>query len=294
MLHSLSVVIDLSKKEDDRKVGPIYRVFSQDLYSTGLHGEEIGIRQDEVWRSKSRQFSKDADIIGKIVETRRSNEKEKLPSTKKTGFIILRQSLWKQVDEQDRRLVAKLFSNSGGWIASLEEMVAEEYASSFASDQPLVAFTVLTKESEFVTWVRQLRRGGLSTENFVFYIIGPNGSFDTYRIEGSRGTLGDDFKVIRLKKNETVAEVDSKFGDFGGEFTVKVKDPVLAENEWFCRILQCFSIMIAYRGDIRDKINKGFHLWKDGKRIPSQHRYEVSLLANPRKLTLKTDELEEV
>jgi hypothetical protein len=69
---------------------------------------------------------------------------------------------------------------------------------------------------------------------------------------------------------------------------------VLADNEWFCRILQCFSIMIAYRGEIRDKINKGFHLWKDGKKIPSQHRYEVSLLANPRKLTLKIDELEEV
>jgi hypothetical protein len=284
----------MPKSDDERKIGPIYRVLSQDLYSTGFHGEEIGYRQDEVWRSKSRQFSKDADIIGKIEDTRRSTEKEKLPPARKIGFIILRQSLWKSVDDLDRRLIIKLFSNSGGWIASMEEMVAEEYASSFASDQPLAAFTVLTKESEFVTWVRQLRRGGLSTENFTFYLLGPSGTFDTYRIEGSRGTLGDDFKVLRLKGNETVAEIDSKFGDVGGEFTVKVKDPVLADNEWFCRILQCFSIMIAYRGEIRDKINKGFHLWKDGKRIPSQHRYEVSLLANPRKLTLKTDELEEV
>ena len=284
----------MPKKNEDRKVGPVYRIFSQDLYSTSLHGEEIGFRQDEMWRSKSRQFSKDADIMGKIEETRRLNEKGKLPPLKKTGFIILRQSLWNQVDELDRRLVVKLFSNSGGWIASMEEMIAEEYASSFASDQPLIAFTVLTKESEFITWVKQLRRGGLSTENYVFYLLGPNNTFDTYRIEGSRGTLGDDFKVIRLRGNETVADIDSKYGDLGGEFTVKVKDPVLAENEWFCRILQCFSIMIAYRGEIRDKINKGFHLWKNGKRIPSQHRYEVSLLANPRKLTLKTDELEEV
>ncbi len=288
------MVIDLPKKNDDRKVGPVYRVFSQDLYSTGFHGEEIGYRQDEIWRSKSRQFSKDADIMGKIMEARRSSEKEKLPSLEKTGFIILRQSLWNKVEDLDRRLVVKLFSNSGGWIASMEEMIAEEYASSFASDQPLVAFTVLTRESEFITWVKQLRRGGLSTENFVFYLLGPNNTFDTYRIEGSRGSLGDDFKVIRLKGNEKVADIDSKFGDIGGEFRVKIKDPVLAENEWFCRILQCFSIMIAYRGEIRDKINKGFHLWRDGKRIPSQHRYEVSLLANPRKLTLKTDELEEV
>lgn len=281
-------------KGDKRKVGPIYRILSQDLYTTGFHGEEIGIRQDEVWRSKSRQFSKDADIIGKIEETKRSTEKEKLPSTKKIGFIILRQSLWRSANELDRRLVIKLFSNSGGWIASLEEMVADEYASSFSSDQPLVSFTILTKENEFVTWVRQHRRGGLSTENYAFYLLGPGGSFDIYRIEGSRGTLGDDFKVLRLRENETIADIDSKFGDVGGEFTVKIKDPVLAENEWFCRILQCFSIVIAFRGEIRDKINKGFHLWKDAKRIPSQHRYELSLLANPRKLTLKTDELEEV
>lgn len=281
-------------KSAARKVGPIYRVLSQDLYKTGFHGEEIGYRQDEMWRSKSRQFSRDADIVGKLEESRRSNEKEELPPAKKVGFVILRQSAWSQVDDLDRRLIVKLFSNSGGWIGTMEEMIAEEYASSFASDQPLIAFTVLSKESEFVTWIRQLRRGGLSTENFVFYLLGPNNTFDTYRIEGSRGTLGDDFKVIRLKGNETVAEIDSKFGDFGGEFLVKVKDPVLAENEWFCRILQCFSIMIAYRGEIREKINKGFHLWKDGKRIPSQHRYEISLLANPRRLTLKTDELEEV
>jgi hypothetical protein len=52
--------------------------------------------------------------------------------------------------------------------------------------------------------------------------------------------------------------------------------------------------MILYRGKIRAKINNGFHKWKKGKWEPSQHRYEVSLLANPRKLTLKLDELEEV
>jgi hypothetical protein len=284
----------MPKNDDERKVGPVYRILSQDLYSTGFHGEEIGYRQDEMWRSKSRQFSRDADIIGKVSETRRSTEKEKLASAKKIGFIILRQSLWKSVSDLDRRLIIKLFTNSGGWIASMEEMVAEEYTSSYASDEPLVAFTVLSKENELVTWVKQLRRGGLSTENYAFYLLGPNGTFDIYRIEGSRGTLGDDFKVLRLREHEIVAEIDSKFGDLGGEFTVKVKDPVLADNEWFCRILQCFSIMIGYRGEIRDKINKGFHLWKDGKRIPSLHRYEVSLLANPRKLTLKTDELEEV
>jgi hypothetical protein len=286
-------VINLPKDET-RKVGPIYRVFTQDLHSTQLHGEAIGYRQAEMWRSKSRQFSKDASIIGSIDTTKRSDDKEKLPASEKVGFIILRKSLWSDVDKLDRRLVVKLFTNSGGWIATMEEMIAEEYAISFVSDEPLVAFTVISKEIEIVTWVKQQRRGGLSTENYSFYILGPDNTFEIFRIEGARGSLGDDFDVIRLNGHQKVASIDSKFGDLGGEFAVKVKDPVLAENEWFCRVLQCFSVMIAYRGEIRDKIDNVFHLWKNGKKIPKQHRYEISLLANPRKLTLKLDELNDV
>lgn len=284
----------MPKNDEKRKVGPIYRVFSQDLHSTRLHGEAIGFRQVEMWRSKSRQFTKDADIIGNIKTTQRSNEKEKLPSMEKAGFIILRSSLWSEVDKLDRRLVVKLFTSSGGWIATMEEMVAEEYTTSFVSDEPLVSFTVLTKDSEIVTWVKQQKRGRLSTENYSFYILGPDKTFEAFRIEGARASLGDDFNVIRLKGNQKVAHIDSKFGDIGGEFQVNVKDPVLAENEWFCRILQCFSVMIAYRKEIRSKIKKGIHQWKKGEKIPKQHRFEISLLANPRRLTLKLDELEDV
>ncbi|MHA1614644.1 MAG: hypothetical protein ACTSYJ_07335, partial [Candidatus Thorarchaeota archaeon] len=261
---------------------------------TRLHGEAIGFRQVEMWRSKSRQFTKDADIIGNIETAQRSNDKEKLPSKEKAGFIIRRHSLWGEVDKLDRRLVVKLFTSSGGWIATMEEMVADEYTTSFVSDEPLVSFTVLTKDSEIVTWVKQQKRGKLSTENYSFYILGPEKSFEAFRIEGARASLGDDFNVVRLSGNQKVASIDSKFGDIGGEFVVEVKDPVLAENEWFCRVLQCFSVMIAYRGAIRDKINKGIKLWKKEEKLPKQHRYEISLLANPRKLTLKLDELEDV
>ena len=52
--------------------------------------------------------------------------------------------------------------------------------------------------------------------------------------------------------------------------------------------------MVNYRERIRKKIRKGLNQWKKSKIEPSQHRYEISLLANPRKLTLKLDELEDV
>jgi hypothetical protein len=281
--------------DDERKIGPTYRVLSQDLYATDMHGEEIGIRQDELWRSKSRQFSSDAEIIGQVKETDRDDPDKALADKEKTGFIIRRESLWsKRDDKLERRLVAKLFTNSGGWFATIEEMVAEELANSYASDEPLMSFSVITDDNEYLTHIRQMKRGRITTENFGFFILGPDNSFQVFRIEGIRASAGDDYRVISLSENQEVARIDSKFGDIGGEFEVLVKDPVLANNRWFCRVLQCFSVVIKHRMDIKSKIDEILKSWRDGKRVIQQHRYEVSLLGNPRKLTLSREEFEEI
>ncbi len=280
---------------DERKVGPVYRVYSQDLYSTDFHSEEMGVRQAEVWRSKSRQFTKDSEIIGKISERKMEKTKGRLTAPEKVGFITIRESLWSgEMNEGSRRLVLKLFSDSGRWLATLEEMVVESLASSYAVNEPMISFAVMVDNVEIVTYIRQVMRTGFATETFSFYILGPQGSFEVFRIEGKRGTLGDDFKVVRLRSDEVVAEIDSKFADIGGEFVVTIKDPVLAENEWFSRTLQAFSVAIRFRKEIHEKVKRVTKEWEKGKIEPLQHRYETSLLANPRKLTLSIEELEDI
>ncbi len=284
----------MNDEKEERKIGPVYKVYSQDLYVTDMHSEEIGIRQDEVWRSKSRQFSADAEIIGKIEEAVVDAD-GKLPDKEKTGFIILRNSLWEdEPNEFQRRLVLKLFTNSGGWIATAEEMVAQEVANSFASDEPLIALSVFTRDNEFITRLQQVNRGKLTTESYSFFLLGPNKTFDIYRIEGIRGSAGDDYRVIKLSGGETVAEIDSKFGDLGGEFEVKIKDPVLAKNQWFCRILQCFSVVVKYRTKMQDKIRKIMKAISKGEEEIYQDRFELSLLVNPRKLALDYDEFDDI
>ncbi|NWF95857.1 MAG: hypothetical protein HXY34_06910 [Candidatus Thorarchaeota archaeon] len=285
----------MSKEAEKRGGSTVYRVLSQDLYATGFHGDEVGIRQDEQWRAKSRQFTSDSDIIGKIMEARLKPGEKNLPPRVKTGFIVLRNSTWGQEpDEMKRRLVVKMFSSSGQWIASAEEMVADEYANSVASEMPLVSFAVLTKDTEIVTHVRQLRRGVASTESYSFHMPGPDGTFEVFNIEGKRATAGDDFRVMLLSGSVEVAQIDSKFGDIGGEFVVSVNDRILAENDQFCRILQCFSLIIRYRKDIRERIQRSLDMLTHGKAKPKQHRYELSLFINPRRLALKKDEFEEV
>lgn len=282
-------------EEKKRKVGPVYRILSQDLYSTDFHGDEFGLRQQEVWRSKSRQFTKDAEIIGKIEEARFDEKIDRLTRSEKMGFIALRASLLKgELNEASKRLVIKLFSDSGAWLATIEEMVAESFALSYATNEPMVSFTVIVADVEVMTYIRQVQRTGFSTETYAFYILGPDNTFEVFRIEGKRGTLGDDFNVVRLNGGENVADIDSKFGDIGGEFVVKIKDPVLANNNWFCRVLQCFSTIVRFREEIRKRHEHFMKKWEKGKVEPLQHRYEISLLANPRKLILSLDELEEV
>ncbi len=281
-------------KSDERGGNTIYRILSQDFYATGLHSDKIGIKQDETWRAKSRQFTTDSEIIGKIEEAVLKGQKQ-LPPLKKVGFITIRNITWNDEKvETQRRLVIKLFSDSGTWLASGEEMVAEEYAMSAACDTPLVSLAVLTKESEIVTYIRQLRRGAVATEGFAFYLPGPDGKFEVFNIEGQRVTAGDDYNVILLSGKVKVAQIDSRIMDIGGRVVVSVNDRILAENELFCRTLQCFSVMLRYKKLIQSKIQRGIDEWTKGKSRPLQHRHELSLLANPRRLTLKKDEFEEV
>jgi len=285
----------MSGKDQKRGGNIVYRSFSQNLYATGLHGDKIGIRQDEEWRSKSRQFTQDSDIIGKIEESKLQKGAKNLTPKEKTGFITIRNSVWRdEKNELARRMVVKLFSNSGNWLASVEEMVADEYALSFACDRPLLVFSVMTKDTEVVSYIRQGRRGALATEDYSFYIVGPEGDFEVFRIEGQRLAIGDEFVVRMLTSDTPIAKVGSRFGDIGGDFVVTVNDEVLAENEWFCRVLQCFAVAIKYRDEIRARLQKGLNAWAEGKARPVQHRYELSLLANPRRLTLKPAEFDEV
>ncbi len=285
----------MSGKDYKRGGNIVYRLLSQDLYATGMHGDKVGFRQDEEWRLKSRQFTQDSEVIGKIEESKLKKGTKDLTPREKTGFITIRNALWRdEKNELSRRLIVKLFSSSGTWLASIEEMVADEYALSFACDAPLLVFSVLSKDTDVVTYIRQGKRGSLATENYSFYIIGPEGDFEVFRIEGQRATAGDDFAVRLLTSDTPIAKVDSKFGDIGGAFVVTVNDEVLAENEWFCRVLQCFAVAIRYREEIRARLQKGLNVWAAGKARPLQHRHELSLLANPRRLTLKATEFDEV
>ena len=75
---------------EGKKKKIVYKKIVVDFWATGLHGEEIGIRQLEQHRAKSRQFSKDLDIYGSIIE-----------DGNKVGFVGWRTEAWESgIDEE--------------------------------------------------------------------------------------------------------------------------------------------------------------------------------------------------
>jgi hypothetical protein len=218
-----------------------------------------------------------------------------MPDLEKEGFIVQRKDPWDDApNEHSRRLVLKIFTETGNWYTTIEEMVADEYARSFSAEMPLVTFAVLTDENEILTRISQNRRGPIDTESYSFFLVGNDGQFQVFRIEGKRVTMGADFRVVMATNDVTVAEIDSKVVNIGGEYTVEIRDPILAKNDWFCRILQAFATTIKYRKKIWKKISKGLRALKETEGTPLQERFEVSLLTNPRRLTLEIEEFDDV
>ena len=88
-----------------------------DLWATDAHKVEVGLYKMERKSHKDRQWTKDADIIGKLEK-----------NGKDYGHITIRKSVWDTDNPLEKRLVLKLFSMSDYWQGSLELLQSESIA----------------------------------------------------------------------------------------------------------------------------------------------------------------------
>ena len=117
------VQTDQKTEGKDKKPKVTYKKITVDFWATDWHGEEIGIRQAEQHRAKSRQFSKDMEIYGAILE-----------NGNKIGFVGWRKEAWESgIDEEPEeiqgevlgpskaqigRLIIKSFTNESNWTGT--------------------------------------------------------------------------------------------------------------------------------------------------------------------------------
>ncbi|MHA1270256.1 MAG: hypothetical protein ACTSPY_10755 [Candidatus Helarchaeota archaeon] len=287
------IKVEAEEKEiKKKKKRNVYRKIIVDFWATSMHGEEIGVRQMEQHRAKSRQFSKDMDIYGAIIE-----------GGEKTGFVGWRKDAWESgIDEESEeeggeilgpskatigRLVIKTFTDETNWTGTLEEQVTMEIPRSYYA--PLPVFTIIIPRFEFMIRIERIysRTGNL----YVTSLITEEGKdkeklFSIFEIDEKLLTFGSDWVVRRRSadKKDIVAELDGKILNIGGKVVIKIYDEELAKNRAFRMLLILFAAMTKYHTRVKKKIKQVRKQIMNGEiQIKPTHQ-ELELMRNPRSI----------
>ncbi len=261
------------KKKEKKKKGTVKKVVV-DLWKTGLHGAEIGIREKETRMSKSRQFSRDMDLIGAIEV-----------DGEKAGHVGMRKGPWelekdaKKEDKYKRRLIIKAFNENGNWDGTIEEILGWEIKNSVSVGEPQPAFMCVVSGTKYLTLIEKLHTRWRA--NYSFQMVNEDeASVGLYTIKADRFSLGSDWYIEDVT-GKKVAEVDGKVLDIGGEFEIKIFDEELGQNEVFVNTLKLFAATLKYLGDIEDKIKDTVNAISKGYELEVD-KLEIKFFKNPR------------
>jgi len=191
--------------------------YTVDLWKTGLHGAEVGIKRTEELVSKSRHFTKDSDIIGEVRK-----DKDKI------GYIVYREGLWKK-QPPFNRLVIRYFTESFGWKGSLDQLTGVSVAHTISAENPMPAFIVNVAKHGGLCRLEKVARTRSVAKRVYAMLIPPDEEAESgvlsgsyYTIDEARLSLGTDWNVKDVK-GDRVASIDGKIIDVGGEWKIDMK-----------------------------------------------------------------------
>lgn len=236
-----------------------------DLWRTSLHLAEIGIKKREELMSRSRRFTKDMDIIGKV-------EIDK----KDYGFVAYRKGLWEGRDLIGKRLAIRLFSTDIDYLGALDENIGRSIILSIVNEDPSPAYIITLPGTKIIYSVERLRPRFAETDTYLMTYITDKGVLKPILIKSKRLALGSDWEVIDLCTNKEIAKVDGKVMDIGGEWEIKTK----LEDEDLWRSLILFATTLRFYDDNKEKIKKIVSAYRN-KEIKLS-KTDLSLFYNPR------------
>ena len=227
------------KKSKTRKPKNIIKKIEVDFWSTGLHGAEIGIRQQEQWQSKSRAFSKDMEIFGEYKY-----------NGKKEGFFGIRKKEW----EENSRLIVKLFKETAkslSWISSIEERNALSVTKSLGANEVLPSFIIIQGKGKQMFPLEKVNTKlvtqGKMGEVYVFFINATTKKrVEVMEFKEKRLTWGCDYDVNNHSTGEMVAFIDSKKFNVGGKVVIEIFNPEFAANVEFITIVTAFATTLKF------------------------------------------------
>ena len=249
-----------------------------DYWKTDLHGKEIGIRQKDQQRARSRQFSKDMDLFGAV---KIGNEE--------AGNIGYRETEWTEgVEDKGRlkRLIIRYFSEKENWVASMEEDTIKGLMRTLAHKMPLPCFNIFYSGNQnYFTLERLKRIPGMTTQMVLPMMLDADSSkIEFFIFEKKRFAIGSDWKVFRPEeKNILLAELDTKKLNIGGKVDIDVYDADLVKNKFFLHSLILVAGLLKYWDGVNKSLMDSYKKYMKKEFALTPNSKELELLLNPRK-----------
>ncbi|MBL8566484.1 MAG: hypothetical protein JNM89_12275 [Hyphomicrobiaceae bacterium] len=246
--------------------------FVADIWITNLNSVEFGVYKHARNRAKSRQFTKDMDVFGEIIE-----------NGERTGLLAYRKDLWKDKQGTDKRLVVKLFSENLNWRATMDLMLARSLAQTFgARGLPVTTYSINTTDDNYVIYLeRSANKWPLLPEYFSFFLIDDSGNPDFYVLRRDVINLGGDYTLYD-QKGEIVGYLDGHVLTLGGYWTCHVKQGVADRR--LMTVMKMLVSMILFNGGCRRHMKQLYRDVKSGRLEATIERQENDLYMNPRRV----------
>jgi len=238
-----------------------------DLWKTGLHGVEVGIKKKEELMSRSRRFTKDMDIFGEV----------KLDK-KKYGYIAFKKKDWEKENSIEKKITVRLFSEDIDWLGNLDENIGRAIAISLVNEEPSPAFVITLPGMRVIYHIERIRPRFAETDSFLFTYIDKKNVLRPLLIKSKRFSIGSDWQVVDIATDKKIAEVDGKVLDIGGRWEIKTKE----KDELLWRSLVLFSALMRFYDDVKEKIEALTKSIKKTKKYLSLSKSDTAFFYNPR------------
>jgi hypothetical protein len=255
---------------DDRQ-NLSYSHFVVDLWFTDLNPTEVGIFRKSRHRAKSRQFTKDTDVIGEVKD-----------NGARTHLITYREGAWKDNQGMAKRLVLKLFTEAMTWRATMDLMVGRSLQLSFgAGGFPVMAFSLnIAGHDQIIHVERSARKWPGFPEKFSFFILKDGQPF-LYKLRRDWISIGADYTLYD-HNNDRIGHLDGKLVSLGGHWDVDLRED--HDDPRLRIVLQLFCAMLRFNRPCQRHVADLVSAVEHRQMRPTLEHHEVDLYLNPRRI----------
>jgi hypothetical protein len=245
--------------------------YTVDLWWTDFNDVEFGFFKHTKHRAKSRQFSKDSDVIGAVKV-----------NGERTGLLTYRRGLWDDAEGMKKRLVIKLFSEGMNWRGTMDMMLTRSLQLTLgARGFPVPSFLVnLAGHEQVVTVERSSRKWPFMPESYSFFVADGK-QVRLYRLRRDWSAIGSDYTLYD-EAGERIGHLNGRVLDIGGRWDVKVRED--HDNPRLNGTLQLFCGMLRFRRACERHIRRLSHGLARRAIEAEMETQETELYLNPRRV----------